>query len=308
MTALRLEFGYSPDRLEISAGEITVAPLLEQRQRVADVESSEGVESDWIYAPLQQVRNFGGSVRDCPYPSRVFGLPKTHSIEHLSADSHDHLVFHVWALSFFTGTRLTTTEAGYLDATPLKSGTLVDFRPGKRSLEAAVSVAESFWQSNRSNPQAMALFAGAVHALFLGQNPLKLQFERFMLLYSAFDACFALAQLLRPVGGPRPSHAARVSWMCGLFGMPVPEWADPGAPSGAVVAAIRNQTVHEALFMGEPLGFALHGVGTGQNLTLEMEALICRLLVALIGGDDVDYVRSPIGTRQIFGLDLQPHP
>jgi len=33
------------------------------------------------------------------------------------------------------------------------------------------------------------------------------------------------------------------------------------------------------------LGFAIHGAGTNQNITLEMQALVCRLLVALLGGE-----------------------
>lgn len=54
--------------------------------------------------------------------------------------------------------------------------------------------------------------------------------------------------------------------------------------------------------MGEPLGFALHGVGAGKNMTLEMKALVCRLLVALLGGDQSKYVVSPVNTRQRHGL------
>ncbi len=83
-----------------------------------------------------------------------------------------------------------------------------------------------------------------------------------------------------------------------------PAWADYEAPGGAEVAAIRNDTLHEALFMDAPLGFAVHKEGGNQNLTLEMSALVCRLLVALIGGHDAAYVRSPVNTRAIHGLDL----
>ena len=61
-----------------------------------------------------------GKVREHPYASRVFGLPKTHLIEHAEATNQDHLDFHLWALSFFVGMRLTATDAGFLDATPLK--------------------------------------------------------------------------------------------------------------------------------------------------------------------------------------------
>jgi hypothetical protein len=56
--------------------------------------------------------------------------------------------------------------------------------------------------------------------------------------------------------------------------------------------------------MGKPLGFALHGVGTSENLPLEMEALICRMLVALLGGPGISYVKSPTNTRQRRGLRL----
>lgn len=57
--------------------------------------------------------------------------------------------------------------------------------------------------------------------------------------------------------------------------------------------------------MGEPLGFALHGVGTNQNLTVEMTALICRLLVALVGGADNEYVRMQTDTYQRYILRLK---
>lgn len=79
-------------------------------------------------------------------------------------------------------------------------------------------------------------------------------------------------------------------------------WADPA--SAAEVASLRNETVHEALFMGEPLGVAIRETGTNQNLTLEMRALVCRFVVALLGADGCDYVRSPINTRQRHGLNL----
>jgi hypothetical protein len=88
--------------------------------------------------------------------------------------------------------------------------------------------------------------------------------------------------------------------MCGLFNVPVPAWADTST-SPSPVSVIRNATMHESLFMDAPLGFALHRVGTNQNLTLEMQAMTCRFLVALIGDPGADYVRSPVTTRQMEG-------
>ena len=56
--------------------------------------------------------------------------------------------------------------------------------------------------------------------------------------------------------------------------------------------------------MDAPLGFAVSRSSTPRNLTLEMRALVCRLLVALIGGNDTSYLGSPVNTRQRCGLDL----
>jgi hypothetical protein len=93
--------------------------------------------------------------------------------------------------------------------------------------------------------------------------------------------------------------------MCTQLGLTTPDWALDTSGAGAEVAILRNATLHEALFMGEPLGFALHGIGSNVNLTLDMQSLVCRMLVALIGGGASNYVRTPVNTRQRYFLDLQ---
>lgn len=301
LTLHQLEFGYFPKPLNISSGPITVCQLDDLALIVANIESSDQVENHWIYAPPRFVHSLGGNVRQRPYPSRIFGLPNTHVITHASSQGKDHLTFHLWALSFFTGMRLTATEAGFVDATPIKPGKLVDFVMHDRGLTDALALAEAFWTNHRSRPERAKLIAAAVHALFLGQNPQHLQFERFIMLYTAIDACFTLTKAVKKPTMAVP-HKGRVKWMCDAFNMPTPAWADPTL--GAEVAVLRNATLHEALFMDEPLGFALHGIRTSQNLTLEMQALLCRLVVALIGAESSEYVRSPVSTRQLHGLSL----
>lgn len=298
----RLEFGYLPKPLSLTFGAITVCPLAGLDEIVAEIESDEYVEKDWIYAGPQCVQSLGVGVRQLPYSSRIFGLPKTHMIAHAAADSQDHLIFHLWALSFFTGMRLTSTDAGFVDATPIKKNKLVDFVVPDRGLIHALALAEDFWIRHRLAPENAKLVAAAVHALFLGQNPRHLQFEEFILLYTAIDACFALTKAIKKMHKPPQSHSGRVNWMCQVFKMPTPAWADPA--SGTEVAVLRNATVHEALFIGEPLGFAIHGLGTNQNITHEMRALICRFIVAILGRENCDYVRSPVNTRQRQLLNL----
>lgn len=300
MTSERMDFGFYPHELEISAGPVTVRTSSDLEQIVGQVLGSEGVENDWIYAPPQEVRDFmSGQIRELPYSSRVFGLPKTHTIEHTAAESRDQLSFHLWSLSFFTGSRLTATEAGFVDATPLKPGRLVDFVLMGRSLVRSLELAEAFWITNSAEPRRARRLAAAVHALFLGQSSRNLQFESFVFLYMALDACYALTASLKPPRH-RVHHKDRIAWMCQLLGIALPAWADPAVNPGTEIATIRNDTLHEALFMDAPLGFAVHE----HRLTAEMPALICRLIVALIGGETSEYVRTPVNTRQCHGLNL----
>lgn len=299
MSEMRVEFGWCPDPLDFVVGDITVATLAELNEKVARMRESRGVDGSWIYAPPQNVVDvIGSGVQERPYASRVFGLPKTHCLSHAAAGEPEHLEFLVWALSFFIGMPLTTTEAGFLDATPIKPHTLTDFVLSPREYPSALAYAEAFWQANKTDPVRTRRWIAAVHTLFMAQHPQALQFEQFIYLYCALDACFALAKDLHPIPKVSIPHASRVSWMCGLFNMPVPAWADSSA-GPSQVSVIRNATLHESLFIDAPLGFALHGVGTNQNLTLEMQAVICRFLVALIGDSGTAYVSTPVTTRQM---------
>jgi hypothetical protein len=71
MTARRLEFGYHPGPLHLQAGPVTIVPLPDLAETVADMETGESAHNDWIYAPPQQVRVLGGGVQTLPYPADV---------------------------------------------------------------------------------------------------------------------------------------------------------------------------------------------------------------------------------------------
>lgn len=94
MPLIRTEFGYYPQILQVRAGPITIDTLPNLEQKVSAIEADQRVVKDWIYAPLETQ---GGTATQ-PYPHRVFGLPKTHVIEHAAADSDDHVAFLLWAL------------------------------------------------------------------------------------------------------------------------------------------------------------------------------------------------------------------
>jgi hypothetical protein len=199
--------------------------------------------------------------------------------------------------------RLTTTESGFLDATPIKPWTLTDFGLSRADLPKAIGRAEEFWLTWRSEPVQAKRLAGAIHSLFLAQYPLALQFEQFIYLYTALDACYRLAAAALSQTKD-PPHSDRIAWMCDQFGMPVPDWAAKGVNPVSEVATLRNPTTHEALFMGEPFGYAIPGFASEQNLPLQMRCLACRLLVALIVGRRANYIKSAVNTGLSHRLDF----
>ena len=297
------EFGFYPKPLQIEEGVITIETLPDLECKVSQV-SSDGVEKNWIYAPRDFI---SGRVRELPYSHRVFRLPKTHVIKHTKATSNEHVDFHVWVLSFFVGMRLTTTEVGFVDATPIKPMKLVDFILSNAALSHVIRLAETFWMRNIDIPRNAKRIVAAIHALFLGQNPQSFQFEEFIYLYTAIDACYALTKELQLPKSKRHTHGKRIKWMCEKLGIKVPEWGIPNSKGECKLSDIRNNTLHEALYENNPLGFAINREGAFENLPLEMANLICRLLVALIGGNDKSYLESPVDTRvyRRLCLDLE---
>lgn len=273
-----VNFGWYPEPLDGGVGAVTVATLPNLQAAVSGVRDSPEMDGDWVYAPRARTHVVGHGTVERAFASRVFGLPVTHRLCHAAADGPDHLEYLVWALSFFVGTRLTTTEAGFLDAAAIKPRMLVDFVLTPRDTMKALGLAEVFWQTNKATPLRARRWIAALHALYIAQAPQALQFEQFFYLYGALDACFALAKDFHslPRGGVK--HHCRVRWLCNLFRILVPAWADDTA-GASPVSVVRNATVHESLFMGAPLGFAAHSAGTNQDLPLEMEAAVCRLLV-----------------------------
>lgn len=299
------EFGYYPYEIEITEGPITISTLPDLELARDDVENDPNVRGDWIYPGNNVTRFLGGGIRNDPYSARIFCLPKTHLIKHTSALDEEHVKFYIWVLSFFVGMRLTTEEAGFLDTTTIKPRKLTDFVISGSDLAPAIKLADAFWVTHNTNRRQAKRICAAIHALFMAQNPQHLQFESFIYYYTVLDACFAI---LRDIHNPvqHLSHAGRIEWMCQQFGISVPQWASVfsgSSGSASQVSVLRNDTLHEALYLNEPLGFKVQ-VGGTQNLSLEMCALTCRILAAILGVTDSRYLSSAVNTRQNCGLKL----
>ncbi len=183
MQTLSSNFGYLPQSCNFSLGEIQVADLPNLHTLIDKISNSPGIHKDWFYAPPIQVQDsISGLVSTLPYNSRVFKLPKTHTLTHENADSIEHLHFLVWCFGFFAGIRLTTTEAGFLDATPIKTEVLTDFVLMNCTFADAVVLADSFWRQNANHGRRVKLVCSIIHSLFIAQYPSAMCFERFMYL------------------------------------------------------------------------------------------------------------------------------
>jgi hypothetical protein len=134
-----------------------------------------------------------------------------------------------------------------------------------------------------------------------------LDYERFIHLYTAIEACYAAHGFITRQPKERASHAKRIAYLCEELGLPVPWWADHNS---RFVATQRNETFHEGLFFGEPWGFSIfggeqHNDPKQQMLLLEMQKLTCRIVIALLGVQDREYLTSSVSDRQRHGVRLK---
>ena len=332
-TEKTIRFGYYPRALCFSAGNIVVSTLPDFSKAVDCVEKVNNgcIHGGWFYSPRQPRPNGAG---DYPYNARVFRLPKTHSLTHKKCDGNEHLDFLVWCLGFFCGMRLTTTEAGFVDATPVKVGgptplvgfsrhlggipairevggptPLVDFSMGDESIRESVLYADKFWREQfPKNGRIPKTLVAGMHSLYLSEKNQAgaLIHEWFMYLYTAFEACYKVAEGKGVIVNEkrRPPHGQRVKKLCKAFGMDVPthppDWLER-------VVNIRHDMFHEGLFMGEPLGFAPTGEEQIQflrSVSLPMRNLICRFVFALLEIPVDDYIRSNVYEHGLFRVKV----
>lgn len=303
---ISMEFGFYPLSLDLTDTRFSITSYPDRAQRVRNVRNDSAVINGWFYASLIDRRDENGEI--VGPPGRIFGLPKTHTISITDVANEEEVKFVIWCLSFFLGLRLTTEECGFIDATPIEKMKLNDFFSDEPSIKAGVNLAIQFVDKHTGDARSLKRIEAIIHALFMAHNPQALCFERFQYLYMALDACY------RQVFGPRIKsssdipHNQRIEWLCNKFNIVVPPWAtNQGGTMGSLSSTTRNDSIHEALFFDEPLGFSVFGGNTqpdDDGIILQMGNIICRLLVAILGKPDAKYVTTPYADRQYTSLDL----
>ncbi|HIC5589448.1 TPA: hypothetical protein ACW486_003632 [Salmonella enterica subsp. enterica serovar Infantis] len=300
---IKAEFGYYPVEVNVETDDFSLLTLPGLAEKTNLINNHRNVINGWIYPGNQEVYNLNGGISTMPFSQRVFGLPKTHSLKLKNTSSLETLNFAVWCLSFFKGIRLTTTDAGFLDATPIKPSKLTDFILVKCSEKEVIELALKYMSSETKTKHAPINIAAIVHALFLSQNPQYLSFEKFQYLYMALDSCFALTWAEKNKCTEKTlNHSRRLKWICKTYGIPRPSWVT-GKKN---ITNIRNENFHEAMFHGQPLGFTtINNYQYGDDILQQMQALICRLLVAILGVNAPDYITSNVNSREYHSLTLK---
>lgn len=303
---ISMEFGFYPLGLDLTDTRFSITSHPDREQRVRNVSNDSAVINGWFYASLMERRGENGEI--IGPPRRIFGLPRTHTITITDVANEEEVKFVIWCLSFFLGLRLTTEECGFLDATPIERKKLNDFFAGESSIKAGVNLAIQFVDKHTDDARSLKRIEAIIHALFMAQNPQALCFERFQYLYMALDACYRQVFGPRTKESPDITHNKRIEWLCNQFNIVVPPWAkNQGGTMGPLSCTTRNDSIHEALFFDEPLGFSVFGGNVQPNddgIILQMENIICRVLVALLGKPNAKYVTTPYADRQYASLDL----
>ncbi|ELT2406425.1 hypothetical protein R7548_003132 [Salmonella enterica] len=297
------EFGYYPVEVNIETEQFSLLTLPGLIEKVERVNNHKNVVKGWIYPGNKEVYNLNGGITTMPYSHRVFGMPKTHTLKLKNTSSLETFNFVVWCLSFFKGIRLTTTEAGFLDATTIKPTKLTDFILVGCSEKEVIELALNYINGKQKDAHSPKRIAAVVHALFLSQNPQYLSFEKFQYLYMALDGCFALswAEHDKAPDKKPPNHYKRLKWMCKIYGLSIPTWVS-GKKN---ISGIRNDNFHEAIFLGQPLGFSsVNNSQYGNDILLQMQALVCRLLVAILSVNDCSYLKSSVNSRDYDSLKI----
>lgn len=280
-------FGFFPEAIDLRFGPISISTLDDFDNSLKQIQSHPDCSNGWIYAASQKSYDFlQQRETECPYPARVFGLPHTHSIRHEKAAPNEYLDFLIWAIAFFVGCRLTSTEAGFLDATPVQRGRMLDFYIPTNQLGKFIELAENFWHQNKDTKRQTKRVCAAIHTLFLAGNPRLLPFESFTFAYITLDTCFKM--MSEGECNVPNKHRERVNWMCEKINL---------APVSWDLYKVRNDTFHEGLYFTEPLGFSTGPPGN-ISLTMKMRNLACRLLMSIFGCQDQTYLTSNPEDRQ----------
>lgn len=299
-----VRFGYLQELANIEWSLGSIKPLDDFDNVVEKLQSDKYAYGDWFYPPLLDITHSPKETKKPPLvPTLSYPLPSTHLLSLNSQDGTDEFANFIIALfGMLKGRRLQREEWRHFYKAPLNpmQGCV---NADKREIAYALEQASKFWLKH-PDAETRKLAFGALHWHLFAQL-YQHSFERFNAQYMALDACCELA-VKTWTGFPkkRPIHAKRPFVLCEQLGVPTPEWArivSVGNTDTCALADCRNNLAHEAMYAGQPVGFAI--TNEVQTMEGELTLLVSRLLLRLLGVDNA-YTRSPCTTQQSCGFGI----
>lgn len=295
-----IRFGFLNEPLSVSWRYGTIRPVPKFEEIASCFEQSAGVFKGWVYPPIKAVAGQGAATQQAWIPA-TFSVPSSHILTpHPDADPA-HSDFFIALFGFLHGRRLQREGWQHFYKAPL-SRQLCDFVTNKKSTEWALNQALAFCEQHNSKTEVLKLAFGALHWHTFAQL-YEHEFERFDAQYKALDACYKLTCLTQP-GVRKVPHAERAFRLCEHFGIESPDWVVPPGnqtdQKTCELAIRRNALAHEALYGGQPLGFA-HPVDHGV-MDLGLKFLVTRILLCALGIKN-EYTQSSATTRMDYAFD-----
>lgn len=301
MTTEAIRFGFFNEPLSVTWRGGTIKPLPNFEELRSCLEQSPGVHQGWIYPPLRAANGHGAAEKQAWVPGS-FVLPSSHALSLAPETQPEHSDFIILLFGFLNGRRLQREGWQHFYKAPLKSQ-LCDFVADKTSIEWALNKASDFCTRHGGNAEAMKLAWGALHWHTFAQL-YEHEFERFDAQYKALDACYKLTSLTHGNLG-KLNHATRAMRLCEHLGVEPPQWVVPtlnaAGKESCELADRRNALAHEAMYGGQPLGFA-HPPDQGA-VELGLKSLVSRILLSALGIQN-EYTRSLSTTRQLHSFEV----
>ena len=301
MTSPPIRFGFLNEPLSVSWRYGTIRPVPNFEEIASCFEQSAGVYKGWVYPPIKAVDGRGAAAKKAWVPA-TFSVPSSHILTpHPDADPA-HSDFFIALFGFLHGRRLQREGWQHFYKAPV-SRQLCDFVVNKTSTEWALNQALTFCERHSSNKEALKLAFGALHWHTFAQL-YEHEFERFDAQYKALDACYKLTCMTRDSFTKERTHAKRAVRLCEYFGAEPPEWVIPfknqDGKETCELAIRRNALAHEALYGGQPLGFA-HPADNGA-MVLGLKSLVARILLSALGIKN-NYTQSSATTRSMSAFE-----
>ncbi len=264
------------------------------REQLADARWYAG----WYYPALTSSSRLAPDGRAVPPTPTTFGLPPTHRVC-LNSTNPDPAAenFFIALFGMLKGLRLQREGWQHFYKCPAQRGSLCDFYADDREIAVTLDLATAFWMRH-TEPETRKLAFGAIHWHLFAQL-YEHEFERFNAQYTALDTCWKLAE--RTMSVAANGHAERPRALAVRLCLQTPSWAMPMAAgkNACSLSHRRNLLVHEAMYAGEPVGFA--HPQTEPGMELELRGFVARCIFALLGVTN-EYTRSAVGSRQTIGF------